>query len=298
MVWIMPPAAQNGDSFRALFTDPSEWAETRRAVDGLGYADHWLNSQFSDAELRAWLPQIARWGMRFGLEVGAVKPWGPTGEQAFAHDSKMWDRFIADGGRIDQVAMDEPLKTSLRQLHQDFDYAVEQTARFVALVRQRYPGIRIGDIEPYPGIPVEQLLAFVDAVQRRLAQWHVRGLDFFRVDVDWMHFRPGDPFEAPGWEGVRALEAGCHQRGLRFSLIYWAADVPAMRRRGLLTESTWEQGILQEGAAYQATGAVPDEMVIESWVSAPDRSVPETEPGTFTHSVLDFLARFDPGAGR
>ena len=42
-------------------------------------------------------------------------------------------------------------------------------------------------------------------------------------------------------------------------------------------------------------GGVPDEYVIESWVEAPLRMVPEEMPGTFTKSVLDFSKRFKTG---
>jgi len=36
----------------------------------------------------------------------------------------------------------------------------------------------------------------------------------------------------------------------------------------------------------------PDQYVIESWVSAPSRCVPETDEWTFTRSVRDFVKKF------
>lgn len=78
-LWMMPPSAQNGRCFRELFTAPDAWKETRSLVTVLGYADWALHRQFTDDELRAWLPQIGKWGLKLGLEVGAVKEWGPTG---------------------------------------------------------------------------------------------------------------------------------------------------------------------------------------------------------------------------
>jgi hypothetical protein len=293
-MWMFPPSYGTGESLRALFNDPVGWAQTRSRITGLGYADHWLYHQFSDAELRPWFRQLAGWHIKLGLEVGALKPWGLTGDIAFKHDRQQWDRFIADGASIDSIAMDEPLAFSQVTMQQSIDFAADQTARFVALVRQTYPAASIGDIEPYPGIPAEDTLAFIDAVQARLRQWHVHGLDFFRADVDWMRFRPGDPKGAAGWAGVRALQAQCHARGLPFSLIYWAADFPYLKRVGTATDETWEEGIMHEGAAYAATGAVPDEMVVESWLPTPDQALPETAPGTFTRSVLDFSNQFAP----
>ncbi len=296
-VWMCPPAGANGESLRSLFEDPGAWAETRTRIDGICYADHWLNRQFSDSDLRAWLPLLTKWHLRLGLEVGALKPWGRTADQAFAADRPKWDRFIGDGGRIDQLAMDEPFAFSRSGLHQTMTYAADQTARFVALVRQNYPNIAIGDIEPYPSISADQLVEFIAAVQARLRQWHMRGLDFVRADVDWMHFRPGDAIGGEGWQGVHDLQRQFEAQGLSFSLIYWAADFPSLKRAGMATQASWENGIMREGAAYAGVAGLPDEIVIESWVNTPDRALPETEPDTFTRSVLDFTARYVPGRG-
>jgi hypothetical protein len=296
-IWMFPPPSENGQALRALFQDPAAWQQTRARIDGLGYADHWLNSQFSDAELRAWLPLIGKWHLKFGLEVGALKMWGPTADEAFARDAPKWDRFVADGAHLDSIAMDEPFAFVRRRLQQTMQYAADQTARFVYRVRQRYPGAAVGDIEPYPGIPADDLLGFLDLVQQRLRGWQVRGLDFFRADVDWMHFRPGDPAGAAGWQGVRDLQSRLHQRGIPFSLVYWAADFPSQQRAGLATEQTWQDGVMREGAAYAAVGGAPDEAVIESWLDSPNPALPETNPGSFTRSVFDFTSEFAPGSG-
>jgi hypothetical protein len=297
---MFPPANADGRSFRALFEHPDQWTKTRTRIDGVGYADHWLSSQFTDAELRSWLPLLPKWHLKLGLEVGALKPWGVTADKAFAADRLKWDRFIADGARIDSIAMDEPFAFSRKNLRQSVAFAAGQTARFVALVRRTYPAISVGDIEPYPGIPADELVDFLDEVQSQLRQMNVRGLDFFRLDVDWMHFQPGDRIGQGGWQGVRDLQGQFARRGLAFSLIYWAANFPSLNRDGEATEQTWETAIMQQGADYQATGGVPDEMVIESWVNTPSLAIPETAPDTFTRSVLDFTSRYAPGraAGR
>jgi len=78
-VWMMPPAAPDGRCWRELFAKPEDWAETRSRVTVLGYWARHLDKQFTDEELRAWLPQIETWGLKLGLEVGAVKEWGPAG---------------------------------------------------------------------------------------------------------------------------------------------------------------------------------------------------------------------------
>src|ERR1700733_4345384 len=71
LVWMGPPATDDGECFRELFTHPNDWQQTRSRIDVLGYADHWLDKQFSDQELQTFLPQIDKWGLKLGLEVGA-----------------------------------------------------------------------------------------------------------------------------------------------------------------------------------------------------------------------------------
>jgi len=298
-MWMFPSPFQDGQSFKELFQRPDGWRQTRQHISGVAYADHWLNSQFNDAELRAWLPQLGRWGLRLGLEVGAVKPHSPTGQQAFDNDHPKWDRFIADGGHIDNIAMDEPYVATVRQLHQPAEYGVEQTAQFVALVRRAYPGMAVGDIEPYPSFQPGEVVHWVDALQARLRQLGAKGIDFLRLDVDWTHFHPGDAKGALGWQGVRLIEAECHRRNLPFSLIYWAADYPALKHAERATSSTWTEGILDEAAGYALVGGRPDEIMVESWLLSPDpvppHAVPENDPNTLAGSILALESRLPPG---
>ncbi len=285
----MPPATDNGRSLRDLFSNPDQWTQTRSSVDVLGYADHWLDTQFTDEDLRQWLPQMQKLGLKLGLEVGAVKPWGPTGRKTFEVERHMWDRFLSLGGKIYAVAMDEPLAAVRNNLHLGSEYAVEETAEFIALVRKTYPDVLVGDIEAYPSFKETELTSFIDSLQARLKQLNVKGLDFFRLDVDWMNFVYG---YGGSWLGVKSLEAACRQRKIAFGLVYWAADYPQMRRMKLADDSTWYVSMMQEGYDYATVGGSPDQYVIESWVDAPIRTIPETSDWTFTRSVLDFSRKF------
>ncbi len=292
-LWAMPPNVNGGAPLRELFESPAAWRQARSRIVGIGYADHAF-AEFSDAELRRWFAQAKLWNLKIAMEVGAVKPWGTTGDVAFAKSRPNWNRFLADGAEIDTIALDEPLTTTIGTLHQPIAYAVEQTANYIALVRKTYPAWKIGDIEPYPYIHTPQLLTFIDALQARLKQMNVRGLDFVRLDVDWMNFVPGNVNGRDGWRGVKSLELEIRRRGLPFSLIYWGANIPAATAKGQLTPMIWETAILGQGAAYEAVGGRPDEYVIEDWVKWPLHSVPEDAPGTFMHSVDAFGSRFLP----
>lgn len=108
-VWMGPPSYDNGKCFRELFEKPDGWKETRSAVDVLMVADHCLDKQFTDDELRAWFALLKKWNLKLSLEVGAVKPWGTTGEKTFSIERPKWDRFTRLGANIYAIAMDEPL---------------------------------------------------------------------------------------------------------------------------------------------------------------------------------------------
>ncbi|NQT38348.1 MAG: hypothetical protein HQ581_12700, partial [Planctomycetes bacterium] len=229
-----PPSYDNGKCFRELFEKPDAWQQTRSEIDVLMYADHWLHKQFTDDELRAWFAHLKNWRLKFALEVGAVKPWGTTGEKAFNVQRPMWDRFGRLGGRIHAIALDEPLLCCRMQIHKSDDYAVRETAAFIALVRQHYPDVLIGDIETYPSIPLEDHFRWIEALEKRLAELQVRGLDFYRLDVNWAEFVV---LNRGSWPEVKKLQQYCRQRKLPFGLIYWASGYPALARRGLADDS-------------------------------------------------------------
>jgi len=298
-VWMMPPAHDGGKALRELFERPDEWKQTRALVNVLGYTDLNFKKQFTDDELNAWFAKMADWRLKLGLEVGAIKPWGLTGEKTFTIERPMWERIERLGGKIHAIAMDEPLLCCRKHINKSDDYAVAETAAYIALVRKHFPNVLVGDIETYPSIPLEDHFKWIEALNGKLAELKVRGLDFYRLDVNWAEFIA---FDRGNWQEVRELERHCRQRKIAFSLIYWPSLLPAMKRKGLADDSTWYVGIMQQGYDYALVDGAPDQYVIESWVQAPDRCVPETGEFTFTRSVRDFVNRFvkpqPPGQNR
>lgn len=283
-LWMAPPAAPDGRCWRELFAHPEQWKATRGRLTGLLYADHMLNRQFTDAELKVQFAAINRWGLKLQLEVGAIKEWGKTGAEAFEKQRPAWERFRNLGGRIHAIGLDEPLVCCREYLKLPDEYAVRETAEFIALVRKHYPEMLVGDIETYPSMSVADHRWWLDALGKRLATMGVRGLDFYRIDVDWVHFVVGGK---GSWPEFRQVEGLCRQSGASFSLILWAANYPALQQRGLADDSTWYTGVMRMADDYAMVGGMPDQYVVESWVGAPSRAVPETGGFTFTQSVLD-----------
>ena len=281
---IAPP----GDGLRDLFEHPDEWHEARAVTDTLLYADHNL-THLSDVELRGWFAQMRTWNMSLELEVGAIKEWGPTADATFTAEQPIWDRAVRLGANLGSIAMDEPLASSRTSLHMADEYAVEQTARFIGLVRQHYPTVRVGDVEPYPGIPLQDHIGWIQQLQSRLRQQGLAPLDFYRADVDWVAFTKAD---RGTWHEVASLAAATRSLGIPASLIYWASGYPSEKAEGVAGPDTWYIEMMAQGYAVADAGLHPDQFVLESWIEAPPRVVPETADFTFTRSVLDFARKF------
>ena len=178
----------------------------------------------------------------------------------------MWDRFQRLGGNIYAIAMDEPLVCTRKHIDKPDDYAVQETADFVALVRRHYPQILVGDIETYPSFPVGGPHLVDRGPSEAISREEGPRLDFYCLDVDWVTFTIRN---VGSWREVKKLEQYCRSRKLPFSLIYWASwlsgfESPRTGRRLNLVCHADAAGI----RLLRSVDGSPDQYVIESWVGA------------------------------
>jgi hypothetical protein len=280
--------APSNQALKQMLAHADQWATARSSVGSLVAVEGTFKA-FSDPELESFMQTIRQWNISLDLEVGGVKEWCRKGDDCFAKQKGWWDRIIKHGGEIDSFVMDGPRAKVIRDLQLSEDYAVEQVARFVVDVHKAYPRALVADIEPYPSQSTQDHIRWIDRLRQRLYDMGDRGLDFYRIDLNWVAFQS----EHKGsWAGLKAIEDHCHARHIPFSLIYWASDFPLAKSAGHLTDKTWYDGIMKEGAGYASSGAVPDQYVIESWIGLPKQALPETGGYTFTQSVRDFTHRF------
>jgi len=290
-LWMGPPGKDEGRRFRDLFDHPEQWEQTRAAIDVLQYADHVLKKQFTDDELRRFFGLLKQWKLKFAMEVGCIKPWGLTGQRTFEIQRKYWEHFQSLGAELYAIAMDEPFLCCRHHIKKPDDYALRETVEFIVLVRQHFPEMLIGDIETYPSLSLADHQWWIENVQKALAERKVRGLDFYRLDVNWSNFIC---FDRGNWPELKKLERYCRSQKIPFSVIYWASDQPLLKKLGLADDSTWYTSIIQQGYAYAMAQGQPDQYMVQSWLDAPPQSIPESDPWTFTRSVLDFSRKFVP----
>ena len=287
------PSMRSTAEFEALLDNPDQWSELRLSVGAILYPD-WGFRSMSDTELNQWMSKMRALNLTLELEVGVIKPWSSSGEKSFQKDSVVWDRIIKAGGVISAVAMDDPLSAAVSQVKppMSVENGVREIAAFVALVHQHYPNIKVGLINPYPFFSPEDTISAVNNLQGKLSHMGARGLDFYRMDPNWIAFVLGNH---PGsWDGMKQIQQYCDSIKLPFSLIYWPAGYPRdVKLNGdVHDDKLWYKGLMQEGAGYAGTGMKPNQIVIESWVGAPSLTVPESNSLTLTGSALDFLHKY------
>ena len=309
--WMMP----GNNQFYTLATNMDKWTETQSIIDMIGFADHALNSLFTTVQLETGFAAFNKAKIPLSLEVGAIKNWGMAeggkgvyGRAMFKSQNTTWQRFVDLGANFVGIGMDEPLVCVMRDKDwnkylssstEKFEFAVEETAEFIAAVREEYPKMIIGDIEAYPYFTANYIIKWIDALEKRLKEKGIKGQDYFRLDVDW------SSMEDKKWLEVKRIEDHCKSIGLPFSLIYWSANTLGYKAGEVNRNHNnqfWYDSIMQQGEKYKDAGGKPDQYVIETWVTIKDSAgkqipmppdaVPESMSNSFTRSTLDFYKRF------
>ena len=205
-IWFTPGPG-TVDMLR-LFESPEEWPHARAVLDVFEfYQGHLLTTATAgegpnsyDAFVRVdAFRSLLRWGKRIAVEMAAVKdvyctPDGSGMQASIARTLEALRNVQAAGGRVTYVAMDEPFIGGLGRRCGGPSLAptADRLAVYIPAVRQAFPDVRIGLIEPYP------FFAVADFVEMfRLL--HDRG-----VSVDFLHIDGQRPPASPGrevWSG-------------------------------------------------------------------------------------------------
>ena len=293
-----PPGKTELTAYKQMIDHPEQWEKLRPYVGALLVTTNWIRRSYpDDNDLKAAMQKLRQLNMPIEIEVGALKEWGKTGEGTYRAQTQEWDRILQSGGNVISFAMDEPFIASReymkisRENNGDMEFAAEETAVFIELVRKNYPGILIGDIEAFPYFSADELIQWIDLLQSKLKARGLSGLDFFRVDTNWPNFVVGNTDET--WQDLKKIENHCRSINLPISVIYWAADYGNPRFEGYYDDRTWYVGIMRMAYDYNIwNGGNPDQLCIESWVGGPVKTLPESDPFSFTGSALDFAERF------
>jgi hypothetical protein len=198
---------------------------------------------------------------------------GPTLERLF-------DKLRRNGADVKYVTMDEPFfyghrDSSPTACHESAQALAHALKESIAIVRTYFPNAQFGADEV-----VDASAPWV----RELAEWTdtfkaVTGepLAFIHADLNWTE---------GAVRNLVPLAAALKLRHVPLGVIY---DADGSNNN---SDENWSRDTIAHFAKVEGElGMRPDHAVIETWVKVPTRMLPETQPGTLTNVVLQYMRR-------
>jgi hypothetical protein len=259
----------------ALFTNGAKWTRAAARIDVFKLYGEWVDNTAA-GQLRAAIDGIETRGFVLAVEAGPLDPAGcGEGVEGFAgSDSgrRLAQRIKAAGGTLEVIALDEPwyyahVYDGPNACHWPADRVAEGVAAFVEAVREEFPWVVVGDIEPTASlVSADELAEWMDAYQVAVGE----PMGFLHLDSDWSR---------PDWSTLALqVEAAGAAREVPVGIIYTGGGAPSNEQ--------WAHLAGQHALDHEdRDGGRPDHVIFQSWNVHPDRVLPETDPNTFTALV-------------
>ena len=277
---IMQP--ETSTDYQSLFSAHAAWPRAAAHVAVFKTSTQWLLNA-PDSALRDMINDLHARHIALAFE-GLMIPHleacgqGVEGYSGPGEIARVAERVRALGGRIDAVAMDEPLWYGHHyQGPQHCAFSIEALAKAlaqnVAALRATFPNIRIGDIEPLdplaPEAWADEVLHFAEAFRATTG----RPLDFVHLDIPWQSsWRPA----------LAILQQRLRAVHLPIGIIYNGDESDQ-------TDLAWTQHASERAVQLEnAPATLPDQAILQSWMRHPSHMLPEDQPGTLTNLVLDY----------
>ncbi|HSB88888.1 MAG TPA: discoidin domain-containing protein [Anaerolineales bacterium] len=285
------------DDFIDLFRAGAPWEDAASHVQVFKLYGEWVAYHASDAELRVAVDGIRARGMALAVEAGPLDPPANCGQgvEGFAGTDEgrlIARRILQAGGRIDLIALDEPLffasiYNGPNACHWDADRVAAAVGDYIGVMRGTFHDLVVGDTEPLAGASTPaSYTRWLETFRR------VNGYDlaFLHMDIDWG--RPTWPDE------VKTIEDFGRSFGVPVGIIYTGNYQDA-------TDEAWISIAGERVLRYEdQTGGRPEHVLFQSWLDKPDHALPDSEPYTFTGFIRAYfedraalgLRRTGPGA--
>jgi hypothetical protein len=207
-----------------LFADDAEWTQAADRIDVFKLYGEWVDNT-TPGQLRAAIDGIQARGMVLAVEAGPLDPEGcGEGVESFAgSDSgrRLAQRIKAAGGTLQAIALDEPyyyahVYDGPNACNWPVDRVAQGVAAFVTAVREEFPWVVVGDIEPTP-IPVsaDGLATWIDAYEATVGE----PMAFMHLDSDWSR---------PNWSALAVeVETVGVARGVPVGILYNGGGAPS-----------------------------------------------------------------------
>jgi hypothetical protein len=241
----------------------------------------WVAAESTTPELTRVRTTLDEFGLAAAVETGPLFPTDDCGRdvEGFAGEQARdtVENVRRAGGTIDLIALDEPwfyahLYDGPGACHWPVERIAAGVAEFARIVRETFPNVLIGDIEPLPD-PVSAA---------GLADWMDAWTDALGEPPAFLHLDPN--YGRTGWpELIGAIGEEAHARGVPYGVI--AFGEPYDR-----SDLAWLQhGGQRLNRLRIVAGVEPDHLIFQSWQDRPDRALPESDPETYTGWLRAYL---------
>lgn len=263
-IWFSPD--NETPDLLAMFTRPNSWrvARSHIKVFKLGPQHFELQSSlkinsFRDLENVGAFQKLKRWGIALASEEGSVKEWDCTGQEAARITLRHIQNIRSIRANINLIAMDEPLVSGLGPCKLSLtDIAVRTHGYIDKVIRDSGLGGNsgaplIGDIEPYPHIPVGTLQAWIDELSKTSTR-----LDFFHLDINlhYLHVHP----EINVSNDLREIQQVLAQEGIPFGVIIWSGHDPVD------SDAAYYKDAMELVRLLKTSVHLPIDLIFQSWV--------------------------------
>jgi hypothetical protein len=263
------------EDFLELFDSSAPWAEAESHLHVFKLYGEWVAYHASDAELRRAVDGIRERGLALAVEAGPLDPPAGCGQgiEGFAgtDEGRLIARRILDaGGRIDLIALDEPLffasiYNGPGACQWDAEHVAAEVGEYIGVMRGFFPDLAVGDTEPLAGASTPASYTRWLETFRRVNGSH---LAFLHMDIDWG--RPTWPAE------VKRIEDFGRTFGVPVGIIYNGNSQDA-------SDEAWLSVAGERVLSYEdQAGGRPEHVLFQSWHDKPDAALPDGEPYTFT----------------
>lgn len=293
-IWFSPeshyPPRPESD-FLELFADDSPW---QKAASHIGVVK--LSTQFflnaPPAVVKQAVVALRTRNIGLAIEAQVQCRSGAAGSRSEDLAEKVIYKLQSAGAQLQAVSADGSLFALLSPsgsggCGDDVETAAGHVAAVLQIYKNAFPAALLGDIEPLPLLLQkadwrERLIRFYAALKSCGFAYR-----FVDIDVNWRdpgvtagNIHVSDPAKITA--AVQAFAEVAHSSGLQLgAIINGKADAKS--------DLEWTNQAT-ENAGYLNDSAHLDRLVFQSWHTHPFKALPESESGSFTHMIDNYIA--------